>query len=321
MDVLLELDLRMEGVGDLETLDGIRAAIRHIHVATRHLKLGRESADQDLFNDTIYRTNQAFEGMLKEAYVVLTGTNGMKKSPSEIEKHLIDGKHLTDRVLDLFKNYRQGWRNPSTHDHTLLFKEQEALLAIVSVAAFAIVLLDQVIEKLSAQRAEEETKRLAKVEISPETAGNFQDHLLRLITLFLENNSTQISGLREPAIIGNLAGFIKAVDPDITIELEPTRDYGVNGIPDILFKKNKQEILFELETSRSKSGLRGGTLSRMTRMLSGIEAEFGIILATLDPGDLTVKDFPFGDNNVYVLSSASEDHSDAHFKWLPYSWD
>ena len=49
--------------------------------------------------------------------------------------------------------YRTEWRNPSTHDYKLDFDEDEALLAIASVCAFAIVLLDQITEKLNFDRA------------------------------------------------------------------------------------------------------------------------------------------------------------------------
>ena len=41
-----------------------------------------------MFNDVVYRTNQAFEGALKEAYVVLTGEAAGRKTPNDIEKYL-----------------------------------------------------------------------------------------------------------------------------------------------------------------------------------------------------------------------------------------
>jgi HEPN domain-containing protein len=39
----------------------VRAVVRHIERAEMHFRRGREEADDDSFNDVVYRTNQAFE--------------------------------------------------------------------------------------------------------------------------------------------------------------------------------------------------------------------------------------------------------------------
>ena len=92
------------------------------------MKRGREELDPDSYNDVVYRTNQA-EGILKEAYAIIEDADATRLSPNEIEQYFVNKKKLTKRVWALFKNYRQQWRNPATHDHTLLFSEQEAILA------------------------------------------------------------------------------------------------------------------------------------------------------------------------------------------------
>jgi|ERR1044071_1006454 hypothetical protein len=151
MDLLAELHAKVATLARYEGTQGVRAAVRHIAAGERHLQRGRASADDDSYNDVIYRTNQAFEGLLKEAYRLIVGPNASRLTPHEIEQHFATEKWLTERVLIAFQRYRKEWRNPSTHDHTLLFSEQEALLALVSVTAFAVVLIDQITESVTFQ--------------------------------------------------------------------------------------------------------------------------------------------------------------------------
>lgn len=51
---------------------GISSLISHIEIAERHYENGK-SGDDYLFTDVIYRSNQAFEGILKEAYRIISG--------------------------------------------------------------------------------------------------------------------------------------------------------------------------------------------------------------------------------------------------------
>jgi len=67
MDLLQEIKRKSSPLESHSSLDGVKAVIRHIEVAERYLTRAREGREEDLFNDVIYRTNQAFEGMLKEA--------------------------------------------------------------------------------------------------------------------------------------------------------------------------------------------------------------------------------------------------------------
>jgi hypothetical protein len=66
MDLLQELRRKVSEIDPHDKVDGINAAIRHIELADRFLSRARSEHDPDLFNDVIYRTNQAFEGMLKK---------------------------------------------------------------------------------------------------------------------------------------------------------------------------------------------------------------------------------------------------------------
>lgn len=84
------LEILRSRIGDLAGGDytaGLNAVAQHIEVAGRHLDRGRETGDNTSFTDAIYRTNQAFEGSLKEAYRVLADRDSASKSPFEIETY------------------------------------------------------------------------------------------------------------------------------------------------------------------------------------------------------------------------------------------
>jgi len=96
---------------------GLKAVLQHIEVAESHLERGKATSEETAFTDAIYRTNQAFEGSLKEAYRVLTGKNPAKETTNKIEQYLQEQNVLRHRVLAQLTNYRREWRNPSTHDY------------------------------------------------------------------------------------------------------------------------------------------------------------------------------------------------------------
>ena len=167
MDLIAILRDKIDRIASGDHTSGLKAVLVHIATATRHLRRGQETSDETAFTDAIYRTNQAFEGSLKEAYRVLAGKKPEKKTPYQIEEYLTKETVFRDRVLSQLTNYCTEWRNLSTHDHKLDFDSSEAFLAIVSVCAFANLLLDQVAEKLahdqSKAAADAENERLSKL--------------------------------------------------------------------------------------------------------------------------------------------------------------
>ena len=135
-----------------EYSSGLTAILRHISVAVRHFE-GLSGSHSDRFTDAIYRTNQAYEGSLKEAYRVLANKDPANKSPHQIEKYLEQNNILRPRVLTQITRYRHDYRNPSTHDYKLDFDQSEALLAITSTCGFAKLLIDQISEKIAFNNA------------------------------------------------------------------------------------------------------------------------------------------------------------------------
>jgi len=148
MDIVKIVDAAIARLSEGEHSLGLKAVKRHIAAAIRHFERD-DGGDVDAFTDTIYRTNQAFEGGLKEAYRVLAEKDPAKLSPFEIENYLETNRLIRPRALKQLTRYREDYRNPSTHDYKLDFDEDEALLAIVSVCAFTKLLVNQISNKLA----------------------------------------------------------------------------------------------------------------------------------------------------------------------------
>src|SRR5689334_21146934 len=121
MDLVDTLRTKIDGLDKGEYSSGLRAVLAHIETAFRHLSRGLNSDDDAAFTDAIYRTNQAFEGSVKEAYRVLAKQEPERKTPFEIEGYLETTDVFRSRVLEQLTTYRTRWRNPSAHDYKLDF--------------------------------------------------------------------------------------------------------------------------------------------------------------------------------------------------------
>jgi hypothetical protein len=134
---------------DIKNTTKIPFVLTHISRAEYYLNQAISVLDDQYFNDCIYRSNQAFEAILKEAYTFFSGKEAIKLNIFQIENYIIKNKLLNQRVMSLLKNYRTDWRNPSTHDYSLSFSQQEALIAVISVQMFIKVLLNQIVAEIS----------------------------------------------------------------------------------------------------------------------------------------------------------------------------
>lgn len=249
MNLLEILQKRVEDLPDGDYIQGHKSVNQHIEVASRHLERGQNSSDDTAFTDAIYRTNQAFEGSLKEAYRVLTNKNPDRKTPDNIEKYLQKEKVLRPRVLSQLTNYRQNWRNPSTHDYRLDFDEDEALLAIVTVSAFAIVLIDQITERIAFEQAK-------KIAIEKPVASTESQSLIEKVSTLIEQFSVQFSethsdvkNVREVEIIGALAGFLAANAPEITTQTEMLLESRFRA--DMIISYEEEKIILEIKRGRA----------------------------------------------------------------------
>ncbi|WP_445493780.1 hypothetical protein [Pseudomonas sp. 8(2025)] len=224
MDLVDTLRNKIQALGDEECVPGLKAVLLHIETAFRHLSRGQENGEDTAFTDSIYRTNQAFEGSVKEAYRVLAGKDPGRKNPYEIENYLEKNSVFKPRVLSQLTTYRTEWRNPSTHDYKLNFDESEAFLAIVSVSAFSCLLLDQITERVAYNTAQAEAERelqAAIQRISIARTTGLLEWVAELCLHFLPHSEVDMrSGpaRRQAQFFGGLAGYMAGVAPDLAIQ-------------------------------------------------------------------------------------------------------
>jgi hypothetical protein len=250
MDLLDTLRKKISSIAAGDHVAGLNAVLLHIETAFRHLSRGQDNADETAFTDAIYRTNQAFEGSIKEAFRVLTEQDPAHKRPYDIEGHLEKEGIFKPRVLSQFTTYRKDWRNPSTHDYKLYFDESEAFLAIISVTAFACLLLDQISEQLAfrSAKAEAESKKAvlaasldAEIEISKRTSNAILEFCQHHMPI---NNALATT---ESQIVGSLHGFLSSVAPDLTIETDVLLDQRSRYRADMKVSGTGASVLIEVK--------------------------------------------------------------------------
>lgn len=278
MDLLTLIKDKCYSFSDLETSQGLRSIILHLEAAERHLDRGRKGEDY-LFTDVIYRTNQAFEGSLKEAYRVLTGNLPEKMKPYKIESYFEEKAILKERVLLLFKNYRDEWRNESTHNYKLYFSEQEAFLAIVNVCAFCNILLDQMIEKNAYTQEKDELSKSGTVI----NAQIKDESLIEQVSQLLIKFSTKDLSIKKGAailkyserdLIGRINAYIDSADDQIKVITEYSIPFGERNLyADLMVRKSESSLLIEIKKPSSSIDplLYGGKEQLLTYMnASGI---------------------------------------------------
>lgn len=150
MDLIAKLREKISRLPSGDHSLGLKAVLQHIEIAFEHYDRGNNDRNESAFTDAIYRSNQAFEGGLKEAYRILAKKNPSKEYTYNIEQFLESHSIFRERVLSQFRWYRTEWRNKSTHDYILNFDGNESLVGIISVLVFIILLVDQINEQLSA---------------------------------------------------------------------------------------------------------------------------------------------------------------------------
>ena len=293
MDIIAELNSKREALRGDVAYSGLRAVIGHIEMGERHLATSRKERDERLCNDVIYRTNQAFEGALKEAYTRLTGNSPHKKTPHQIERFFQDNDVLHQRVLDLFTNYRLNWRNPSTHDHVLTFSDSEAFLAIINISAFAAVLMDQIIEAAATEEERDAVdKRRAEIEqrLGDEKSQSIYDRLLLLLKTLNEELQTQqpCKDLTETQVLGRLHGFISELNKDFTIEREARTPEGSHYRTDLVVESQEERVLVEVK--RHDLNRRGFAAAKhqLSRYLEIADVNAAILFVPTTTGEVRV---------------------------------
>jgi hypothetical protein len=312
MDVQAILDKKIKELPQGAHVDGLRAVKIHIESAVRHLTRGQMEADETLFTDVIFRCNQAFEGSIKEAYRVLAGKDPQKSTPAEIEKFLASANILRKKVLDQFTRYRQEWRNPSTHDYTLDFDEDEALLAIVTVTVFAIVLCDQIDGKLAFDAASSATPTTSPADKNAPLLELVAQKALSFASAHVDEADITHSPAHDYyRLEGALAGYISA-------ELASTPGVNVvqkanfaRGEADIVVERANEKVVIELKRARSSvvsRNLISRAISQVAQFLKYEDVVGAVVLVySTDKGSYEVESPNGGLKEVVrIIAPASE---------------
>jgi len=252
MDLLEEIKEKVERFPQDFKITGLEAVILHIDTAEKYFTRAKKENDENLYTDVIYRTNHAYEGILKEAYTTLAEQDADNINPYEIEKYFLENEIFNDRVLSLFSSYRKEWRNVSTHDYKLFFKVQEAFLAITSVSAFISILLDQIIEKanyISEKRKIEEKIDLVKSKIKNYDSMQLFDKIRNLLIYFYKNEKTDIDlGVNEAELLGKIVGFLETIDNTFSIERDKIIPHEHGNVEiDLIISDEVEKVVVELK--------------------------------------------------------------------------
>jgi hypothetical protein len=293
MDTLEYLRNKAERLSVLLPKSGILAVLRHIEIGEQHFHRGREEGNSDLFSDVIYRSNQAFEGSLRESYSILAGQNPGNKRAFDLESYFAENNIFQDRVTDLFTNYRKKWRNPSTHDHLATFTESEAFLSLLSVTSFAGVLIDQMIEYLTFEyeknRLSEKSDKIKK-ELEKHASEPFVDRLTVALQNFV-SQPTLNDVQSEVELAANLNAFLNSILSSIESTQEPLiHDSQGTMRPDFAITEGESKAVIELKRFRVWNDKMVQTANdQIRRYMNAMNAEVGVVLFVPSQGSKEVE--------------------------------
>ena len=213
------------------------------------------------------------------------------------------------RVLSQFTNYRTEWRNPSTHDYQLDFDESEAFLAIVSVSAFACVLIDQISEKIAFMTSQKETEQNKE-----EIQKHIETEKVRLIDLatemlkeFSKQHGPSSPIQTETQLLGSLTGFFSTLVPDVTLTADYRLDPAKCERADLLISQDSERILVELKRSLSPRVCSEGIIQLEHYMLLGGVKQAILFVYPPSGGEVTSEEHQVRgiDGQLIVIKPAS----------------
>lgn len=288
MDILKEIEQQITSIKKIDSSTYLDSIFTHIDRSEFYYLQGK--SDVNYFNDVIYRSNQAYEGALKESYKVLadkTQEEVIKKSTNDIEKFFETQNIFRERVLQLFKNYRQEWRNKSTHDYKLFFDESEAFIAMTSVTSFVHLLLKQIQEKIAfntqQRKLKEEKDSVARIKkIASAKDKEPVDKLIQMIIEFSKQNSYQIynniQNIREVEIIGLFHAYIQSVGKEIKSQREPIFNLDNQNIrPDFLIEIDNKPIVLEFKRMSVGGSQLQNKINQVLHYMEAMKIYSGII--------------------------------------------
>ncbi len=282
MDILKLIEEQISKIKKLDSSSFLDQIYSHLERAELYYTQGHE--DEQYFNDVIYRSNQAYEGALKEAYKVLaekTEDELNSTTLQKMERHFKTNNIFRERVLQLFENYRREWRNKSTHDYKLLFKEDEAFLALTSVTSFVHLLLKEILEKnaYTTELKKENTPDINKA-IQNINLGSLSpiNKLLDLLLVFSQQSQdTNFESITEAEITGMIHGFLSKSSEIFTMIREPKMIYHKDfSSPDFFIQTKTETIILEIKRHYDEH-VKQTVSAQLTGFLTAFGATDGIL--------------------------------------------
>jgi hypothetical protein len=156
------------------------------------------------------------------------------------------------------------------------FDEGEAFLAIVSVSAFACLLIEQISERIAFLRSKEDAEA-SKASIRKRMASHKGDLLERTVNLLKEfARLRHDSGSTLPRISGRqlmaaLLGFLESASPDLHVASEVPLDVDHRVRADFVVSDDESKLIIEVKGALSRSRTYDGIVQLEQYMdLSGI---------------------------------------------------
>jgi hypothetical protein len=254
MDIVEKLREAVKELPNGEHSPGLTAIVRHVEAAIRHYDRADVGNDEEAFTDCIYRTNQVYEGSLKEAYRILSGQAVSQKTTLfEIEQFFDGNDKIRSRVLKQMSRYREDYRNPSTHDYKLDFDENEALLAILSVCAFAKLLVARMKTQLESDsiRNDPEFQPKARVQQKSPSVAEFAAELAVSLHKFL-NDDTETANLSSREPLALVSAFLEKSGLQVVRDVYMQTDKDWFEWDMIVSNKSGFKVPIEVKTSRGR---------------------------------------------------------------------
>lgn len=76
MDILTKITDKLATLANRHLAKGVQAVLEHIRIAEEHYSQASDQQNSAHYSDVIYRTNQAFEGILKVTYSAMVWNSG-----------------------------------------------------------------------------------------------------------------------------------------------------------------------------------------------------------------------------------------------------
>ncbi len=260
--MLYEIKRKVAEVLPPDFFPGIYNVINHLQMAEHYWQEAKGSIEEYLFTDAVLRANHAFEAALKEAYKLVCGKDSDGMSVKDIYQYLDEQNIFKDKEGQTFHRYLEDWELPAETDEQLFFSEQEAMLAIMNVTAFFLILVEQIIEIASYEKAKYFLgwDRAEKIHKEIERYGGkfFLDQLVTLLRLFsadlfyIEERENAPS---EYEMLGYLRGFLEIAIPDVEVEIDKRVKIGGSHTQlDMLVHNGDEAVLIETKRSNQIKG-------------------------------------------------------------------